>query len=75
MSEETPTPLVVQAHQYLYYVLALPVIADEQYDAMCNDLGVFGGGGSDCARHYSDEARREARKLFEEAGHVWPEDD
>ena len=43
---------VMLAHQYLYYVVDLPVIQDREYDAFCDEHGLFGGGGSDRGQDY-----------------------
>jgi hypothetical protein len=56
LSNFTPQQIVA-AHQYLYYVLQAPVWSDYDYDRYCRQHGVEGGGGSDCADHYSEEIR------------------
>ena len=56
-------PLIIQAHQYLYYVLGQPVISDGEYDELCKKHGVSGTGGSDSANDYSNEAKTLANKL------------
>lgn len=49
-------------HQYLYYVAALPVWTDYQYDMFCREHGMDGGGGSsregDYPLHVIEEANR-----------------
>jgi NAD-dependent DNA ligase len=59
--------LIMQAHQYLYYVLANPVWTDYEYDMFCKRNGLQGGGGSDCAKDYSAEAIAEAAKILGKA--------
>ncbi len=49
----TPSPTdIVAAHQYLYYVVGVPVWPDDTYDAYCDLHGIEGNGGSDCASSY-----------------------
>jgi hypothetical protein len=59
--------LIMQAHQYLYYVLAKPVWTDYEYDMFCKRNGLQGGGGSDCADHYAPEVIAEAAKILGKA--------
>lgn len=47
-----PPEQIVQAHQYLYYVLVNPVWSDYEYDMYCAKHGINGGGGSDLASSY-----------------------
>ena len=56
--------LRVKAHQFLYYVKGNPQITDREYDHVCKSLGIFGGGGSDCASDYSDEEKALARHII-----------
>lgn len=59
-----PTPEeLMRAHQYLYYVTCSPVLSDWDYDVFCKEHGLFGGGGSDLERDYSEETKALARKL------------
>ncbi len=44
---------IVAAHQYLYYVVGLPIWEDRTYDAYCKRHGICGGGGSDLASSYA----------------------
>jgi hypothetical protein len=61
----TQTPEdVMRAHQYLYYVLARPVLTDYEYDRFCRDAGLFGGGGSDRASDYSEHVIKIANQLL-----------
>lgn len=53
-----------KAHQYLYYVLSRPIWTDTQYDDFCREHKLQGGGGSDCAEHYSPQTRRLAQSLL-----------
>jgi len=73
MNLENVTPQhVVKAHQYLYYVLGTAVWSDYDYDKYCRKYGIEGGGGSDCAEHYSEDEKKLAR-LFLEGYYVNPE--
>ena len=55
---------IIEAHKYLYYVLNTPVISDYEYDRMCEQHGIFGGGGSDYEADYSEETKELAGKLW-----------
>ena len=55
--------LVIKVAQYLYYVECKPLVNDYEYDKFCHDHDAFGGGGSDCATHYSKEVKQIAREL------------
>jgi NAD-dependent DNA ligase len=61
-------PLIVRAHQYLYYVRLTPVLTDYDYDMLCHRLGVEGGGGSDLASSYTVEEKRVADELLAQHG-------
>ncbi len=61
-------PIIVRAHQYLYYVLGTPVITDYDYDMLCRRLGAEGGGGSDLASSYTVEEKDLAAQLLK--GHT-----
>lgn len=54
----------IRAHQYLYYVLAVPVLSDHEYDKFvrwtCLDDGK---GGSDRADDYTMRERMLARRI------------
>ena len=52
MTTLLPPEQIVQAHQYLYYILAKPVLSDYEYDMLCKKHGIDGGGGSDMASSY-----------------------
>ena len=61
----SPSPIaLVRAHQYLYYVLAQPVLSDWDYDALCRHHGIEGGGGSDMEESYTEEEKVLARHLL-----------
>ncbi len=59
---------VVQAHQYLYYVLSRPVLSDFDYDMLCRQHEIDGGGGSDCESHYTPEVKALAEDFLRRAG-------
>lgn len=61
---------LVRAHQYLYYVLAQPVLSDWDYDALCRHHGIEGGGGSDMAESYTEEEKALARRLRESPNYL-----
>lgn len=52
MTTLLPPEQIVQAHQYLYYVLAKPVLSDYDYDMFCKKHGIDGNGGSDLESSY-----------------------
>lgn len=54
---------IVKAHQYLYYVLGLPVWSDCEYDIYCRYNGVYGKGGSDLESSYSDNDKKLAKSF------------
>ena len=56
---------VMQAHQYLYYVIAEPIWTDYEYDMFCKAHGLEGGGGSDIASSYSMEVKILALEMHE----------
>lgn len=62
MTDDTPSE-IMQAHQYLYYVLAEPVLSDHQYDQFCKANSLNGSGGSDCECDYSERIKQIAGKL------------
>ncbi len=64
MPEEPNPELLIMAHKYLYYVKAMPVLTDYQYDLLCSRYGIEGGGGSDRESDYSDEEKQLAGKLL-----------
>lgn len=55
---------IVQAHQYLYYVLCTPVISDYEYDMFCQKHGIPGNGGSDLAASYPAHIRAIPQNLL-----------
>ena len=59
---------LIRAHQYLYYVRSQPVLSDFAYDRMCEVFGIQGGGGSDCADHYTAEQKQLAEQLLQKHG-------
>lgn len=58
-----PPEMVMEAHQYLYYVKAEPVISDREYDEFCRMHDLNGGGGSDLESSYSDGVKSLAQKI------------
>lgn len=58
------TETLIKAHQYLYYVKGTPVITDREYDRLCSNNGVFGGGGSDLESSYTEEEKALASSLL-----------
>lgn len=46
---------IMLAHQYLYYVLNMPIWSDYQYDAFCKKHNLNSIGGSDRVQDYSEE--------------------
>ena len=62
---QRPNPeLEIKAHQYLYYVLSTHVWSDRDYDRWCDANDLQGGGGSDCADHYSTEVKELAEHIL-----------
>ena len=61
-----PPEQIVQAHQYLYYVLGTPILSDYSYDMYCSKHGIYGGGGSDRAADYHPSIRVLAERLLKE---------
>jgi SAM-dependent methyltransferase len=59
-----PPAMIMEAHQYLYYVRATPVLSDMEYDNFCKQHGLNGGGGSDMESSYSEGVRSYAQKLL-----------
>lgn len=55
----------MKVHQYLYYVLARPIISDYEYDLFCKKHGLEGGGGSDNPLHYPRDIRLAAEKAIQ----------
>lgn len=52
--KQAPTNLdYLRAHQYLYYILARPVLTDYEYDMFGRDSGEDYKGGSDRTEDYS----------------------
>ena len=61
-----PPEQIVQAHQYLYYVLGTPILSDYSYDMYCSKHGIYGGGGSDRASDYPAAIRAIALNMLKE---------
>ncbi len=66
MTTIPPPEQIIQAHQYLYYVLAKPVLSDYEYDMFCEKHGIAGNGGSDLASSYPVAIRAIALNMLEE---------
>lgn len=63
--ESRPKPAdLMEAHQFLYYVLSRPVLTDQQYDTFCRRNGLEGNGGSDRAADYRPEIAALAIKIL-----------
>lgn len=61
------------AHRYLYYILGIPVLTDEQYDKLeydarfvINDGSPIHGVGSDLESDYNEEVRKFAQRLLQQ---------
>lgn len=59
-----PPEQIIQAHQYLYYVLAKPVLSDYDYDMFCRANGCMGNGGSDSADDYTEADKALAEDIL-----------
>ncbi len=67
MKTSLPPAQIVQAHQYLYYVLSQPVISDYEYDMYCQRHGIEGNGGSDLASSYPAAIKAIAANMLRDA--------
>lgn len=61
---EDPAYTTMRAHQYLYYVIGEPVIADHEFDRFCRMHSLDSGGGSDRTSDYSQEEVLEAEAML-----------
>ena len=55
---------IIMAHKYLYYVLCKPIISDFEYDKLCEEIGIYGGGGSDREQDYPQYIKNLAQTLI-----------
>lgn len=61
-----PTNLdYIRAHQFLYYVLARPVLTDHEYDVFGRDSGEDYKGGSDMPASYPTHQKALAYDILE----------
>ena len=63
MSEPLTNLDYIRAHQFLYYVVCMPVLSDYEYDVFGRDSGEDYKGGSDRSDDYTGAQQDLAHKI------------